>query len=758
MAKTVYTHDTLIVSTMPVPKTVFVHNTLYTGVVTESSYDISNDFRTILIETGLYDINNDFRTLKISPIDFNNDFRFFGLGLYNFDNDFRMAGNIVKLDVDNDFRFGDYAFTNINNDFRMVGEIVLGNLNNDFRDRKEELLHINNKFNTSKVYTIDVNNKINSCIEVVKDINNISSWVKEVVLDVSCDFRTKKDTITDVNNDFRMLSPWQVPEAGEVGFQSAGKTEVKVYINTVEQTDINIDSITINQILNGSHIASFNLARAYDATKPTTNSNVEIKYKGILLYKGYITEVNPADSPESIRVSCQDEYWNLNKDKKYFFVGRKPVDTNEYYYETIGEALNGLEFSYGIGNFIPQTMDLYGSGIADAISNLVQNSGNFNWFIKPDGTKKLWQAGEGNIIDLEPQELEKNLGLYQVLKHNIRENISAIVNKLRVLMGNWTVRQNSEDISEGSGSKTYIFTYHTRHQVYAYPVWDSSLEILQKNSSDGYGYDNQNPNKDYKNVFRKFWLPSLNPKMESWSDRYPPLVETNWGSISSWNNLSEYKGEGFSLDYGFQVGYEYPLGASNIARPSITFSEPQIVYDIYNGECYRVRSKIVKLYLWKEHRVSYTINPQTDPDTAPVEDLDNPLMFYTDKMGSYSETIMGDLNLSGLSIQEGYILKDDEGNIIENIPSWNDTDFAKDSANWQLSKTCDKKYIGSIDLTIDTMLYYNIDLSKRIKINGVVNPINIMSIIYNFNNFTATLNLESNREFRRTISIPYHGE
>lgn len=697
----------------------------------------------------LYDINNDFR--MIPPQE----------ELYDLSNDFRMIGTFVRLDINNDFRFADWAINNINNDFRMVGEIVEGDINNDFRDRKEELYDINNKFDMiEEVIPIpDINNKFNSCIEVESNISNIFASVKEVVKDVSSDFRTKRDTITNVNNDFRMVSSWQVPEAGEVGFQSAGKTEVKVYINSVEQTDINVDSITINQILNGSHTASFNLARAYDATKPATDSIVEIKYKDILLYKGYITEVNPADSPESIRIVCQDEYWELNKTKKYFFVGRKPAETNEYYYETIEDALSGLGFSYGIGNFIPQTMDLYGSGTTDAISNLVENSGNFSWFIKPDGTKTLWQAGEGNIIDLEPQSLGTNLGLYQVLRHNIRENISAIVNKLRVLMGNWTIRENSENITDGSGSKTYIYTYHTRHTVYAYPAWDSSLETLMKNSSDGYGYDNEDPNKDYKGVFRKFWLPSLNPEMESWSDRYPPLVKIQWGAIPSWNNLSEYREDGFSIDYGFQVGYEYPLGASDIAKPSITFSEPQAVFDTNSrGECYRLRSKLIKLYLWKEHRVSYTIDPQTDPDTAPSEDPDNLLMFYTDKWGTYSETIMGDLNLSGLSIQEGYILKDDYGNIIENIPSWDDTEFARDYADWQVSKTCDKKYIGSIDLTIDAMLYYNIDLSKRIKINGIIDPINIMSITYNFNNFTATLNLESNRYYKRQESIQYRGE
>jgi len=361
-----FLHDSM---TVEAGKTVFMHDSMSVITITTELEDIDNDFRMVLPPEELYDINNDFR----------------------------MYGTFARIDINNDFRFADIDIDNINNDFRMVGEIIRSPILNDFRTKKEESFDINNEFRTVKLELKNINNKFNNCIEVVKNINNIFASVKEVVKDLDNDFRTKKETSYEVNNDFRMISPWQFPGAGEVGFQSAGKTEVKVYINSVEQTDVNVDSINWTENLNAPATASFNLARPYDSTKPDTNTTVEIKYKEILLYKGYITEVNPADSPESIRVSCQNEYWKLNKTKKYFFVGRKPVDTNEFYYETIEDALDGLGFSYNIGNFIPQTMDLYGSGTTDAISNLVQNSGNFSWFIKPDGTKMLWQAGEGNI-------------------------------------------------------------------------------------------------------------------------------------------------------------------------------------------------------------------------------------------------------------------------------------------------------------------------------------------------------------------------
>ena len=751
MAENIY-HDIL---TVEKGKTNIYHDSLLIGIELELK-DISNDIRTRAYWT-LNDINNDIRTIPPQE------------ELFDLDNDFRMYGTFAKIDINNDFRLADYADENIDNDFRMVGEIIRGDFINDFRTKKEEAIDINNKFSTVKVEAIDIDNKVNSCIEVVKEVGNLCIFVKQEIKDISSDIRTKKETRYEVSNDFRMLSPWQVPEAGEVGFQSAGKTEVKVYISSAEQTDIDVDSITISQILNGTSMASFNLGRPYDDTKPNTNSVVEIKYKGILLYKGYITEINPTDSPESIKINCQDEYWNLNKTKKYFFVGRKPADAQEYYYETIEQALNGLGFSYGVGGFIPQTIDLYGTGTADAISNLVQNSGNFSWFIKPDGSKILWQAGLGNIINLEPQSLGTNLGLYQVIRHSFRENITNIINRLKVQMGNWTIRKSSDDISKGTGVKTYTYIQNIKYEEWGIPAWSESLETLMKDSGDGWGYDRQDPQKDYKDVFRKFWIPEFRTgwyivgnHTESLTDRYPPIIESyegGGGTFIPWGYPStrKYKGEGFSVDYGYKPAMGYSV--NNIGRPSVSFSEPQAIFHTdENREVTRITRNLIKLHLWKELRWNYTVDDQTDPNQEPPEDIENPLMFYTNKMGSYPETITGDLNLSGLSKQDGFTVIDENGEIIDQVPYWDDTDFAKDYANWQLSKTCDKKILGSVNLTIDAAIFYGLDLSKRIKIDGIIDQINIKSISYNFNDFTVTLQLESERYYRRTEHYPYHGE
>jgi len=730
--KTVFMHDSMSVEA---GKTVFMH-----------------DYLLVDIEHEAIDINNDFRTREYWTL---NDIA----------NDFRMVGTFALADINNDFRFSDWAVDDINNDFRMVGAPTIRvDFNNDFRSRKEQLYNINNKFQTVKEEANDIDNKFNSCIEVEKDFDNIVSWVKEEIYDVNNDFRSRLETRNDIANDFRMVAPWQVPEAGEVGFQSAGKTEVKIYINDVEQTDVDLNSVTYTENLNAPCTASFNLGRAYDASKPSEKDVVKIKYKGILLYQGYIININPTDSPENIRIDCQDEYWNINKTKKYFLVGRKPADAREFYYETIKDGLNDLGLTYDVGNFIPQTMNLYGTGHADAITQLIQNAGNYNWFIKPDGTKCLWEADRGSIVNLEKQVIGTNLGLYQVIRHNIRENIVGLINRLKVQMGNWTIREGSSDVSKGSGT-TYAYTQNIEYDVWAEPAWDESLEKLAKNSSDGYGYDHQDPTKDYSDVFRKFWIPEFETGWhltgdytESLTDLYPPLIEIYTGS--GYSATSEYKDSGFSVDYGYKPAFG--IGSiGNIGRPNLTLSEPQFDIDytyfgIQGKEPSNLKAKKIRLKLWKEYRFSYTVGSgQTNPDDEPVA---SPLMFYTTKMGDYSETITGDLNVSGLSIQEGYTLLDENGEIIQQIPSWDDTLFAKDYADWQLSKTCDVKKSGSIDITIDNLLYNNIDLGKRIQIPGIVTPINIKSISVNFNSWIATLNVEKNRFFKRSVSIPYRGE
>jgi hypothetical protein len=606
------------------------------------------------------------------------------------------------------------------------------------------LYDANNKFNSVLCVLSNINNKINTVIEVLSDINNFINTCKRIISDVANDFRTKKLSISNnVTNDIRFMHSWQ--KAANGGIQSLGKSYIKIYIGGIEQTDIDVDSISISKDLSSAHTAIFDLGRAYDGTKPAMEATVSIKYNDWVLFAGYITQIAPAEDPEKIRIICQDEYWKQNKTNVYYHVGHTPTDDKELYYDTLASALSTEHgWTPGPGNFVPETLDNFAVGKSDAISNLIKEMGNYEWFYDIDGSKKLWVASEGSIINLERQTLGENINLYNVINHSFEESVEDIVNKFRVQIGDKVIRK----FNETGGSRSYsAYNYSSYHQ-FVIPAWDRSLELLSKQTVSGYGFDHQNPtySAEYSKVFKIYHMPYLNPELSSWSDRYPPYVEiynvgVAFGFVGPLNlQLEKVLKEGFTIDY---------------ENKTITFNEPYFLYqEDANGECTSIRAPIVKVFLWKKNYYTYTLDPSDDPET----DISNPLMFFTDKMGSYADTIIKDLNLSNLSIQEGGIRILPDGTE-ELIPSWDDTEFAKDKADWELSKICDVKIRGNITITLDAVCFYNIDLTKRIYIDGITNEsMNIVGINYNLSNFTVTLQLENSRYYNRTVNLQSHGE
>jgi hypothetical protein len=463
------------------------------------------------------------------------------------------------------------------------------------------------------------------------------------------------------------------------------------------------------------------------------------------LFNGYITQISPAEDPEKIRITCQNEYWKQNKTNSYYHVGHRPTDDKELYYNTIEEALTA-EHSWtpGPGTFVPETIDNFGVGKSDAISNLIQAMGNYGWFYDVDNSKKLWEAGIGSIINIDRQILGENIQLYDLINHSFEESVEDIVNKFRVQMGDKVIRK----LDSTGGSRQYTgYNYSSYHQ-FVTPAWDRSLELLSNQTGSGFGFDHQNPaySAEYSEEFKKYNMPYLDPKLSSWSDRFPAYVEiynvgSSFGFVGPLNlQLESVLKEGFTIDY---------------ENKTITFNEPYYLYQTdANGQCTSIRAPIVKVFIWKKNYFTYTLDPTDDPET----DISNPLMFFTAKMGSYSDTIIKDLNLSILSIQEGGTRIAEDGTV-ELIPSWDDTDFATDIANWNLSKICDKKIRGNITLTLDCICFNSIDLTKRIYINGITDEsMNITGINYNISNFTVNLTLENSRSYRRTVSKQSHGE
>jgi len=686
--------------------------------------------------------------------DINNDFRSITTTLEYINNDFRMAGQSSTYDINNDIRARGAELCDINNKFNMVGSEIIYDINNKFTMRLTTTEDINNKFNmtgSSESLLLNINNKINTVIADTEDVYNHIVTVKRVLSNVNNKINTLAQTLSNINNDFRMIASWQIP--ANAGFESLGKSEVKVYIDTVIQTDVDVDSINISRNINSAGTASFKLGRAYDSTKPDMDSTVEIKYNDVTVYKGYITEITPSDSPESMTINCEDKFKKQNKTIKYFYVGHKPTANAVGYYDTIKEALSTEgSFSVDIGNFVPQTMDLFNKKESDAITDLITNCGNFGWYYDVAETKQLWQAERGSIIDLERQALGSNLDLHNVISHQFKESVTDIVNRLRVQMGNKILNSTATDIS------IYSYTYSKYLEMFATPAWDVDTEKLASQSSDGVGLDwhDRLDEDDYSDTFKVYNLPAWLPDPDEYrlDPKYPPFVRYNATGFTMFGGSGDIMTEGFTIDFDNKL---------------LIFNEPQFECDVDGeGNIYNVYAVPISLTIFVE-KVEDLLPSDGLPTTV---DATNPLAFVTTKVGTYADTVLGFLELSDLGIkaktdfidptirQTGTHISWNIGaNNIKIITLYDDTDYAEDYAYWQLSNSAYKKIEGTIDITIDTLLFYNIDLKNRIMIDGVIdNAFNIKAIDINFNTFTATITLEDCHYYLRTESLQSRGE
>jgi hypothetical protein len=597
------------------------------------------------------------------------------------------------------------------------------------------LQNIDNKIAYVKSTLYNIENKFTIVKQITQDVINIISYVKAGIYTVENKFSSQKRSLYNIENKFSYLQAWQV--ASTSGFQSLGKTNIRVYINSIEQVDVDIDSITIDKSKDTEWTASFNLGRAYDSTKPADEAIVEIKYFNWRLYYGYISLISPTDSTEKIQINCSNKYWLTNRNDTVFFnIGHTPTDASEKYYDTPHNALiDKFSFNIPIGNFIPETINLMGVDYSTAISNIIQTCGNYGFYYDDYENKQLWSAEEGTIHNLNRQVIGENIKLYDVISHSFREDISKIVNKYKVQMGNKVVK--------GTEYAGYRYLFTTAALI---PAWSADATKLAKpNTSNDYGY-NYYPADEfekYTNAYQKYSFNSAINDLEEWSDVFPPYLTITRPAITgiffSTVSTPTVLRDGFSIDY---------------TNGLVTLNQP-IYYPITdsNGNIISYVAPTIRLHITKKQYYRITQNPDDDPETTNG----NPLSFFTDKIGNYPTTILKTLNLSQFTIQEGATSIVDGVTTI--IPSYDDTAFAKEFAEWQLSKIANKNLNGDIVITLDTVVFYNIQLKDRIYIAGITEtPMNISSMAYNINDFTVILSLENPMHYKRLVSLQNHGE
>lgn len=570
------------------------------------------------------------------------------------------------------------------NEFRSVG-IIRKNIANKFRIVSLVLSNIQNKFRIVIAPTLsDIQNRFHSITKTITSIVN--------------NFQSKGLMLYNITNNFRAIATWQIP--GDAGVLPLGKTKFEVKINNVDITEslnIDLDTLSWRETLNAGAEATFVLGIPYDSgSVPTLNQTVEIIFNKKRKFYGYITNITKSDTPEGIEIHAEDEYHNLNKTLVSFEIGHGKT------YSTYSQALSALGFSAGIGSFVPYPENYVGANKADTISSIVDKCGIFKWFIKPNGSKALWQGGTGAIINLEKQEIGINLGLYQVIDHNIVQNDVDKIGKIKVIMGD-SIKVGYDNSSIG---------IHALTVFYEKPDWDK--EVYNERYTKYFGWSDERGGKSYvdKEVTYQGWkiiVPGgysagfpLKDDGIYWY-QYPGYAGGNIEDV--WQYLRRWKTGGIYPEG--RKSHVFFVGSGNIIK-ELNLSH----LNVQVGANY---SKVI----------SESFNEQeTRPSLPPSW-----IIFHPNTSPSMRVK----------------------------IPSWDDTSYAVNIANLELYKNNITKQIGTLKITIDSADYYDLDLSKRIKCLGILNnSTNIASINYDVGSYTCTINVETNNYYKRTVSIPLH--
>jgi len=691
----------------------------------------------------------------------------------------------VVEEVGEDLYLADeYTFYNVDEDEEVVltDEADVSIISNIYGN-------ISSYLNTVSVFEEDIANKFNSVYYETKNLVSYFSMAYYQISNVISDIRTKIESFSNIKNDFRMLLPWQ--KIGPAGPQSRGKEYIKVYIDSIEQTDTNVDSISIEKMLDSFHICSFELARAFDSVDiPLVESTVQVKYDSYVLYSGYIINIEEGDLPDTIRVQCKDKFWKNNRESVYFYVGNKTDETVSTYYDKINQGLSSLSLNFDIGNFTPDLIDCYGMSQSNAITSLVNTSGNFSWYYDVNGTAQLWTAGSGRIINLEQQQVGVNLNLYQILNFKEENFIDNIVNRYKVQIGEQVLKQATVSTINSTSNITsyYTFTYQTYETIYLSVTpeenWDTQYEVYSRNTGM-FGFDNPERGTEYlyNDVYTRYKLPGLEIfqnaagdldrlQNENWSDIYPPQVGVRAeyftdssqmvGMPTDPASIENPQDGGWNwLNKGFTINYE---------KSELTFSKRLYIMNtswlweedaggttITTIDTITSRAPQLIVRLWKKRFYDINYNRMIEETEEgggtsenPDEDITNPLMFYI-SMGDYPITITENKFYTGYGKQTGGTSNTNE--IRNIIPSYDDVPYVTDLASWELSKICDEKKTIDIELTLDAACLYNIQLKDRLFSELWSSNLNIHSISYNISNFTVKIALVNDRAYSRTVSL-----
>jgi len=244
-----------------------------------------------------------------------------------------------------------------------------------------------------------------------------------------------------------------------------------VKLDGSELTDADINSLRITFNLNSTpSVASFTLGRHHDDldhdlnedNSEITNENKITIYDGtILLFTGYITQINAQSDSDTVGIIAEDARYKMSKDISYEleYGGKIDVsddgDTSTTFSKTVGTAITEiLDYSVTQGiiigfdsvdfsnSFIPEYVETYNT-CANLLDELVKNGSMVNWYLDENEYVRFQKVTQGQIKKLDLSSIDSHRHIYDVLVNNISLNKKQLgyARSLKIKFGKQFIRK-----------------------------------------------------------------------------------------------------------------------------------------------------------------------------------------------------------------------------------------------------------------------------------------------------------------------------
>ena len=572
------------------------------------------------------------------------------------------------------------------------------------------------------------------------------------IYDINCDIRVVENgnVLEDINCDIR------VRQAGDTAPTAIGLDGFRVYLNSVEIEDVEVDSIRYEWSKNETPAnAQFRIVRKSDnfnktleaiSQAITANLPVEIKFNDNLRYYGYVMSIDVNMSGESANVKCLDRKHKIQQELYDISYGRKWEAPEPGEHEVIeGDYLSTANaLTYILGRLVTAGIISSYSGVPSGviteynesegmpagqlITELLNESGNYYWNVTPSGVLEIYRASSGTLKELPLQRDSEQIHLYDVLDYTLKINdISNLITTLEVHLGT-----ESEEVRA---------SYKSALAYNLSPAWDRGYDTIY---NYGFGLPLDKRTLPYEEINRFRNQPVDYEKARE--------VGRKW-QINAWT-------EGSFIDESFKAKvlgfYNNEIKGWSWSGQYLTLSKPLLKvkniidagpYGYYKQYEFEIPTLIGRFF--RKEAVGIALEP-TVFDIA-----------YVGYGGSGSKR---KATFTQLGIRSGIAWTAYENGRLtpKSEPGYNDTEYATDRAKLMLSRMNDPVTSGTINITFDAFEYYHMNIGNKVNLtqteasdiyngnNGF--PLDIESIEFDAGNYNVILNVSHIRDYVLTVN------